>query len=172
MAGTDIKITVDDRRVTTALDHLARQGADLRRAALKNIGQQLVKSTRARFATETSSDGTAWAALNPEYKKGKRGTKILQEAGMRGGLLGTIVYQVTGDRLQVGTNKVYGAIHQFSGKIVPKTGKALVFRMGGKVIIARSVTIPARPFLGISAADKVTIAEVVQDHIDEVWNRD
>ncbi len=38
----------------------------------------------------------------------------------------------------------YAAIHQFGGTIVPKTKKALAFKIGDKVIVAKSVKMPKR----------------------------
>jgi len=69
--------------------------------------------------------------------------------------------QGTSNTVKIGTNKVYGAIHQFGGTIKPKAGKFLVFRLGGRTVFARSVTIPARPFLGFGAADWQVVLDVV-----------
>lgn len=167
MAGSAIKLTVRDTGVERALARLAGEKGSVVVACLKNIGEALLKSTRKRFDEERDPQGKAWAPLNAEYAKGKKGTKILQEQAMRGGLLGTIVYKVSGGRLEVGTNKVYGAIHQLGGTIVPRRADALVFRLNGRVVHASKVTIPARPYLGVSEADKTTIKEIVGDFIDD-----
>jgi len=55
----------------------------------------------------------------------------------------------------VGVNAIYGAVHQFGATIRPKSGKSLVFRLGGKTVFARKVTIPARPFLPFSVDGKL-----------------
>jgi phage virion morphogenesis protein len=170
MAGATIKITVRDQGLRAAFRRLAAADRSLIPAALKSLGELALKQTRRRFQEQKSPDGQAWAALNPEYAKGKRSRKILQELGMRGGLLGTIVYRVEGRRVLIGTNKVYGAIHQFGGTIVPRRGDALVFRLGGKLVMARSVTIPARPYLGASAEDRKEMAELVGELIATRWN--
>ena len=49
--------------------------------------------------------------------------------------------------LHIGTNLVYAAIHEFGGVITPKKAKALSFEIGGELIFAKSVHIPARPYL-------------------------
>jgi phage virion morphogenesis protein len=169
MAGASIKITVRDAPLIAAFKRVA--APDLRRAILKNIGIALVKSTRRRFATETDPQGRPWARLNPEYAKGKRGSKILQEQGMRGGLLGSITYEASETRVVVGTNKIYAAAQHFGATIFPRTADALVFRLNGRLVRAQKVTIPARPYLGISESDRSTIAQVVEDHISGAWNR-
>ena len=84
----------------------------------------MVQSTRARFRAEVDPDGSPWAALNPDYAKGKRGRKILQGLGFRGGLIATIVWRLDGDRVVVGTNRKYAAIHQFGGRIAARHRRA------------------------------------------------
>jgi len=184
MTGALINVTVDDAAIAKALKALAEQDGGLARACLKNIGSTVVKQVHRRFAQQVDPAGHPWAPLNPAYagqglSEGlnaktalgvKRGSKILQEMGMAGGLLGSIVWQLSGDdRLEIGTNKVYGAIHQFGGRIVPRTARALVFWLGGGLVIAKAVTIPARPYLGLSTDDTAGILGVIEDHANEVW---
>jgi phage virion morphogenesis protein len=161
MAGINIK--VDDAPVRTALDRLG--DGRLVEASLKVIGQAMLNSTRARFAAQVDPSGKPWAALNPGYAAGKNGNLILQEAGMAGGLLGSITAQIGGGTLRIGTNKIYGAIHQFGGIIVPRQYPALVFKINGRLHWARQVTIPARPFLGLSDADRAEIPLLIEDVI-------
>ena len=49
--------------------------------------------------------------------------------------------------VMVGTDVIYAAIHEFGGVITPKKAKALAFEIGGELIFAKSVHIPARPYL-------------------------
>ena len=42
---------------------------------LAELGEYGLRSTRARFKTQTAPDGTAWAALQPWYQKDKRRNK-------------------------------------------------------------------------------------------------
>ncbi len=167
MTGAMINLTVDNKAITQALKALAEKDGGLMRASLKNIGEVVVRQTQARFIAQKAPDGQPWTKLNPDYATGKRGPGILRESGQ---LMGSIVWQLSGDdTLKVGTNKIYGAIHQLGGKIVPRTANALVFRLGGKLIFAKSVTIPARPYLGLSASDVEAILDVIADHAEEIW---
>lgn len=168
MAGVGIKIRPQDQTANQAMARLAAQPS-LVQPALKNIGVALVRSTRQRFADQKDPQGQPWKPLNPEYAKAKGGGKILQKLGMRGGLLGSIVWQLEGSTLQIGTNKIQAAVHQFGAVILPRNAPALVFRIGKKLIFAAEVTIPARPYLGISADDRTEIAEIVEDHVNQVW---
>ena len=46
---------------------------------------------------------------------------------------------------------------------MPLSYPALVFKLDGKLHFARKVTIPARPFLGVSEEDRRMIPELVED---------
>lgn len=161
MAG--VTLEVDDDQVRAALGALVGAGRDPA-PALKNIGFAWVQSTRDRFLAQQSPSGAAWAPLNPAYAAGKRGPGILRELGMAGGLMGSIHHQVPDSRtLLVGTNKVQAAVHQFGATIRPVRAKALVFRLGGRLVFAGAVRIPARPYLGASVADLTEALEIVAD---------
>lgn len=45
-------------------------------------------------------------------------------------------------RVRVGTDLPYAAIHEFGGVIRPKNKKVLAFKVGGRMVFARRVTIP------------------------------
>ena len=120
---------------------------------LAELGEYGLRSTRARFKTQTAPDGTAWAALQPWYQKEKRRNKnrILT---LNGYLRGQMTWQLVGDRtVEIGSNRPYAAVHQFGATIKPRAAKVLMFR--GHV--AKSVTIPARPYLGLSDEDRSEI---------------
>jgi phage virion morphogenesis protein len=162
MSGTEFTVTAHDG-ISRALAALGRDRA-LTEVALKNVGELVVRQTRERFAGQKAPDGTPWVPLNSLYAAAKHGPGILRESGQ---LRDSIVWQMEGDAtLRVGTNKVYGRIHQLGGTIVPRTARALAFRLGGKLVIARAVTIPARPYLGVSTGNAEAILGVLEDHIE------
>lgn len=68
----------------------------------------------------------------------------------RGDLDDTIQALVTGDEAEVGTNVVYGAIHQFGGEEVGLPG------------------LPARPYLGLSAEDEADLDAIIDDWASQV----
>lgn len=47
----------------------------------------------------------------------------------------------------VGTNLEYAAMQEFGGVVVPRVAKMLAFMVDGKLVFAKSVTIPAHPYL-------------------------
>ena len=120
---------------------------------LAELGEYGLRSTRARFKTQTAPDGTAWAALQPWSQKEKRRNKnrILT---LNGYLRGQMTWQLVGDRtVEIGSNLPYAAVHQFGATIKPRAAKVLIFRGHA----AKSVTIPARPYLGLSDEDRSEI---------------
>lgn len=160
-----VRITIDDTALRGALRNLAGLGDDLARP-LREIGDYLVAETTFRFEAETAPSGLPWK------KSGRARAQGGQTLSDSGRLKQSITRRVAGKELLVGTNVRYAAIHQFGGTIRAKTSKGLRFRMpwlkgdgdsGWRRV--QSVTLPARPFLGVSAGDRDEIALIVQRHI-------
>ncbi len=74
MAGTSIKIELDDRRINKVLDQLIRAGVSLAEP-MAEIGEQLLANTQDRFDAQESPDGVPWAPLSDKYLKSKRKRK-------------------------------------------------------------------------------------------------
>ena len=126
----------------------------LARVRVLEAGGAMIESqTRRRIMTEkTSPDGAAW-------KANRAGTSILKRAGH---LLASIHYRVMGNGVRIGSGLVYAAIHQFGGTITPKNASKLVFKgLDGALVFASQVTIPARPYLGVSAANRAELEPVL-----------
>jgi len=153
------KISVKSDAVTARLKKIAKAGADLSKP-LSTIGEIVLSSVEENFAREGRFEtagswrggSTRWADLADSTKaarakKGKWPGKKLQVS--QGGLAASISKTVTNKDVTVGTNKVYGAIHQF----------------GGQAGRGRSVTIPARPFLVVQDEDIEDMIDVLDKHI-------
>ena len=163
MSGARIHYKLEDRWLTPAIDRLAMVATGVRRG----IGEALVETTRARFDTGTEPFGPAWHALNPAYAAIKRGGGGIL-VGSSALLRNTVVSQVSGNNIYVGSNRIYAAVHQFGAVIRPVRTKALMFRMGGVgkrggagFVRAQSVTIPARPYLGFGPKDQRAVLDVL-----------
>ena len=91
---------------------------------------------------EISAKGDAWAPLSPAYKahKQKNADKLLIFEGF---MFDTLAYHATSASVELGTNLVYGATHQFGDP---------------------DRNIPARPFLGVSDEEKAMILNTLHDH--------
>lgn len=163
MTGARLTLELQDREIRAALREwriTGRNPVPMFRA----IGTRLVSNTQDRFDAETAPDGTPWKPVQEPWASMKRGAGILRESAMRGGLQGFITFDVAGGELAVGSNKIYAAVHQFGATIRPKSGPWLIFRTpGGRAFgAAHQVTIPARPYLGLSATDQEDILDTVE----------
>lgn len=183
MAGSHFTITVSDYLARGMLKRMAQLDTP---GMLANIGERMVESTERRFAQERGPDGAKWEALKPSYQRGKKYNqdKILT---LRGYLSGRIPgqgphWQPAGENaVEWGVSAKYGAIHQFGGTISRRQQMrtSRYSRVAGQVLgrIRRGTTprpsngplqptrIPARPFLGISAADDQEIRAIISDWV-------
>lgn len=170
MSGATVSITVDDAAVRAALAQLVKQ-LQSPRAALRDVGEALLRSTDEHFRQQRGPDGTPWPALSEvtlerrlDARKGTRGKRGLTKKGRTllanakilrdsGALQDTIRYQLTADGhgVAVGTNRVYGAMQQFGGT------RAQWPHLWGDI--------PPRPFLGVSEADRAEIIAIFERHL-------
>lgn len=154
-----VKLSGDWSRLEKGLQRLA----NLNFTALhKEIGQCLVSSTQERFKTETAPDGTKWP---PSIRAREEGGQTLSQTRR---LRNSITYTARPDRVEAGTNDKRARTHQLGATIKPKRAKALKFMVGKRWAVKQSVTIPARPFMGISEDDIAEINEIIREHLEEV----
>ena len=166
MSGARFTIDLQAQEALAALERVRQLGRQPR-SMLRAIGVGLVANTQDRFDAEQDPDGNSWAPLLPAYAPLKRGPGILREAGMRGGLQGSITSEATDTEVVVGSNKIYAAVHQFGATIRPKRAKALRFQLAGGWVSRQSVFIPARPYLGLSEADRDTMLDVTEAFVSD-----
>lgn len=144
---------------------LARRLGDVdadRREALEAIGEAWVTTTRERFKTGTAPDGTPWKPSLRVQRKGGQ-TLVLDRH-----LETSIHAEVQGDSVLVGTDRVYGRIHQFGGTIQRKGAHAVPLHLpDGRDLSGGVVQIPARPYLGANAGDHEVWAEILEGFLEE-----
>lgn len=150
---------VDDGEVLGALTRLLALGRNPAPVMMEvaAIGES---ATRMRFRTETAPDGSRWKpSLRVQLSGGRTLTKERH-------LSGSVSSRSDNTSAQWGVNRIYAAIHQFGGDIKAKSGGALRFRLaGGGFVMVKKVTIPARPFLGISNDDREDILDAISRRI-------
>lgn len=136
------------------------------RPILEDIAFLGENSTRERFRSQTAPDGSRW---KPSLRAQLTGGKTLTKDGH----LGDSISSQADDKEAVwGANRIYAAIHQFGGTIRAKDAGRLRFNIPGiGWRSARQVQIPARPFLGLSDADRQDILELVNDHLNTLIRR-
>lgn len=129
---------------------------------MSQIGMLLETSTRDRIQdTNVAPDGAAWPK---SFRAEQDGGKTLHDSGR---LAASIVNEPGPNKVLVGSNVIYAGIHQTGGDIVPKNGDALAFGLpdGGYAVVGK-VTIPARPYLGISEQDRGDILAATVTYFD------
>lgn len=160
-----LDIKVDVRGLIPADVALAKLAPLDHAKLLLSLARLIQQQTRRRIEDEkTSPDGAAW-------KPNRTGTPTLYQTGA---LARSIDYLVQGMQVVVGApsepvqGKPYAAIHQFGGTIVPKSADALAFVIGGQLVRTKKVTIPARPYLGVSSANAREITDAAARFIRKV----
>ena len=152
-----VAIEVQEQGLERALRSIERVTGWDQFELLDIVGRLIQLQTRRRIETEkTAPDGTPW----PENRNQ---TPTLYASGA---LHNSIDYRATLSAITVGSPLIYAAIHHFGGVIKPKKAKALSFMAGGDRVFAKSVTIPARPYLGLSPDNVDEIEGVVGEFIE------
>lgn len=161
-----VRISGDLGKLTAALQKASR--LDIKNKLGKPVGEAMVSSTRERFRTSKDPTGKPWQALSSttvglgfrkkDYKKSgglRKGVaereakrKILVQSAR---LKNSITSDASDTQVAVGTNLVYGPIHQ----------------KGGQAGRGKKVTIPARPFLGVSSGDQREIERLTVKMLEE-----
>lgn len=167
---------LEDLDAQRTLGALVAAGANLRPLMLK-IGEGLSDSTKDRFASTTAPDGSKWLPnktstilaylqktsgnFNKDGRLNKRGASRVTGknplTGISKALRTTINYNASEQGVNIGSPEIYASTQQFGAP-------ARSFK-GGK---SPWGTIPARPFLGISAADEQLIIDATLDFLDSI----
>lgn len=179
---TGARVTIDGR--DAALAELGRllARAEHPRGMYENIGVALVTSTQRRFETSTSPAGAAWP---PSIRAIAGGGKTLVDSAR---LMQSIAFVATDANVEIGTNVLYAAIHQFGGEIKQPERTQTIYRRHDKKtgelsdrfvrkskatfaedvsVGARTIHMPARPFIGLDDDDEREIVAIAED-----WLRD
>ncbi len=139
-----ISVKIDgERRVFDYLAKLAKVAGENSKV-WHQIGNILYDDVLNNFDRERTPDGTPW---QKSWRAKLQGGKTLQNTGR---LRDSIQLVVKGNQISVGTNVKYARVHQFGATIRAKGGGYLTFKGAGNWAKVRSVSIPARPFLGLS----------------------
>lgn len=166
-------IEVDDKSLRRALDIVAARVRDMR-PAFNEIGDHLRTSTILRIRAQgPAPDGRAWAPMSPitaalRRRKGK-GAQLLQDTGR---LANSITKTASANAVVVGTNTIYARMLQFGAKkgAFGIARGEYTSKKGRKFSRSFPVpwgTVPGRPFLGISTADRADIIQILRERLFE-----
>ena len=137
MAGT--RMTVDARKVLNMLEGMAARCKDLA-PAMRLIGETVRTSIVRNFEV---GGRPRWKGHSAVTKKRRKGGSVLRLSNQ---LMNSITYSTTSRSVEVGTNRVYAATHQFGAK----KGAFGKTKRGGPTPWG---DIPARPFVMVQDED-------------------
>ncbi|MBO6789518.1 MAG: phage virion morphogenesis protein [Dinoroseobacter sp.] len=157
-----LNINLLDLGTVQALDGLTDLDDDLT-PLMDNIGALLEQSARTRIeSTNVGPDGSPWPQSMRAVEDGGR---TLFESGR---LAASLTHEADRREARIGSNLIYAGVHQSGATITPTSGRALQFQLpNGEFVTVGKVTIPARPYLGISEEDELEIGELVSDFVSE-----
>lgn len=152
MSGVIFETELEASEATAALARLSESSL---LTLSYEIGSLIEDQTKRRISDEkTSPEGEPWAPWSSAYAESlTRRNRINPRSLLVGApnLLPSIQNYTEGTLIKVGTNMVYGAIHQFGGD--PARGHA---------------RIPARPYLGLSPENATEIEDLVIDRLEDL----
>jgi phage virion morphogenesis protein len=153
-------------RLKAQLKKLQLETTDTKRLN-KRIAVYIRESTLDRFDNQESPEGEAWKPLSPTTVE-MRNKRTQKEDDGGGGndnssesynilvdssiLKSSITLKVLAAGAAVGTNEIYAAIQQ----------------VGGNAGRSRKVTIPSRPYLGLSKQDTKEIKTIIEEFAEEM----
>ncbi|QLP58641.1 phage virion morphogenesis protein [Klebsiella quasipneumoniae] len=186
MSGVTLTFNAQD-----ALSKLWDARADMMRPEplLRSMGERLLEFHQQRFKEQKSPAGVPWKELSSRYRirKRKNQDKVLTRDGY---LRNTLRWQVNADELLFGTDRVYGAIHQFGGTIeIAARSQQAYYRQkkDGEIdnqfvrknksnfaqwhtIPAYKIKIEARPWLGVSKSEGDTLIDMAKNYLQGAFN--
>lgn len=150
---TGAKLTIQgENKVLDVVQHMT--SPEERKRLMESIGAYGVSSTHQRFIDAAGPDGRPWKESGRALRQGK----TLRDSAR---LFQSFMWNAGVDFAEWGTNVIYAGIHQFGGIIRAKTQKGLSFRgADGDFRVVQSVTMPARPYLGVNEQDEKRIGDI------------
>lgn len=159
---TGVVLTIDTlgmREAEKALARLLARLGDLK-PLMEIFGAYFTDETRHRFELGETPEGEKW---KPSLRAVLFGGKTLLDRGL---LRDSYVHKAGSDQAEIGSGDIRARIHHFGG-IIKATVGALVFRLaGGGFRSVRQVVMPARPALGVNAADEREVQELTREYAE------
>ncbi|WP_296643741.1 phage virion morphogenesis protein [Roseinatronobacter sp.] len=147
MSGVQMELTLQG--IESAARKLGQLAALDQEDIVDQVGELLVDQTKVRIDEEKQGPaGQAWDPWSSQYASTRHGGHSLLVSS--DGLRDSIGNVSNGLTASVGVHSLYGAIHQFGGE-AGRNGSA---------------EIPARPYLGLSEADRQAVTDFVHERIE------
>lgn len=154
---TGVHFTLEDAGIQETLDAYLKKLTNTG-LFLLDVGEYMMLAHRDRWDREVTPDGQAWAPLSEvtlarKAAKGRPTAILVDTTALRD----LLRYSVTASQLVFGTDRVYGTTQQFGAEKgqfgADKHGRPLPWG-----------DIPARPWLGLSDADREHIQGLLEAH--------
>lgn len=157
----NIRLEGDTRKLLGKIRSLAEID---KRSVNAALGEAMRESTLERFKQSRAPDGRRWKTSIRAAAEG--GKTLIQSSQLRN----SINMRSDDTGFAVGTNAKHAATHQFGepGRTIrARRAKVLRFQVGGRWISKKKVrvSIPARPFLGLSDDDMQELKAMVEEFI-------
>lgn len=165
MSGATLTLKYEDAELQRMASRLERALAPCGlQTAAAGIGGSLRESTTLRFQQSKAPDGSTWPKSQRVLLFG--GQTLILTGRLRDSIADAAPL-LDATSVEVGTNVEYADPHQFGATIRPRTGRALnIPGIGPRA----SVTIPARPFLGVSVQDEAEILDLTERWLKRLVN--
>lgn len=157
-----ISIVVNTHGIAAAVEQLNKLTGWRVEQGARLIAPILESQTRRRIEVEKRSPrGERW-------KPNRTGTSILLRTGRH--LRDSVAHRAAGSDAIVEAHWKHAHVHQTGMTIRPRNAKRLVFRVGANAqpVFAHKVTIPARPFIGLSAENEADLVEELNAMLAEL----
>lgn len=153
----NLSLTWDDLGIRRLADGLVALHADMRTEVLAPVGAALESTTIERFDTNIGPDGQAW---EPSFRASITGGRTLVD---KGHLRDSVHHIVEDDAVEIGSAHISAGVHQFGATIHAKTSAGLNFTLAdGLGVTVDTVTIPERPFVGLSIEDGTIVVGIAE----------
>jgi phage gpG-like protein len=135
-----VRLSGDFDRLERLITRAGRiQSPQFRRNLLDEMAAEVNRQIGLGFRLSQDPFGRPWKPLTSRVGRPLVKTGKLQRAAQSA--------KPTATGVMVVIDLIQAATHQYGARIRAKNVKALRFRIGQRVVFAKSVTIPARPFL-------------------------
>ena len=163
----NVNITVADDSPIAAFLAAIEISQESKLTLMNDIGRYFVRSTHQRIVNEVTPSGTPW---KKSIRARATGGATLRETNK---LFNSVTYGVLSpDLLEYGTDVGYGIPLHFGQTVRAVAAEFLAFYIPGVGWAKRrSVTLEARPWLGVDTQDELAVIDIFTHFLEKVGDR-
>ena len=127
------------------------------------LGDILLEGVHDRFKRGVAPDGRPW---QKSWRAIAQNGQTLRDTGR---LLNSIITITKKNNVIVGTDVLYAKLMHYGGTIRAKSKPYLVFKTPtGGWVKRKSITVPARPILGVSEDDAQNMLTAIEEYLEDL----